>query len=246
MSMTETLSSAHTLDDFRLGNAVEIRALLQQLIDGNALLTLSAPNGTCYTTLMRSIDLQRGIICLSASAHDAPVQSLLSGDEVVAVGYLNSIKVQFDLIGAVLVTAAHGQAITARLPQEMYRFQRREAFRVRPLSNRVPVARFNHPALPDMSISLRVLDISLSGVALFLPNNIPDIEAGVRIGQCQLMLDDDTHITTGLYIHHVTSLNPEAKGVRLGCELHTTDKTDRSLQNYINLTQKRRLALPNP
>lgn len=233
------------MDDYRIGNSVEIMALLQQLLDSNALITLSAPNGSCYTTLLRSADSKRGIICLSASAHDAPLQSLLSGDEVVAVAYLNSIKVQFDLIGAVLVNGPSDQAINARLPQEMYRFQRRSAFRVRPLSSRMPTAQFPHPAMPDMTLSLRVLDISLSGVALFLPENVPPIDAGVRIGQCQLTLDDDTQITTGLLIQHVTSIHPETKGLRLGCELITLDWGDRSLQSYINLTQKRRLALPS-
>lgn len=245
MSTSGSRSVASALDDYRIGNSVEIMALLQQLLDSNALITLSAPNGSCYTTLLRSADTKRGVICLSASAHDAPLQSLLSSDEVVAVAYLNSIKVQFDLVGAMLVSAPNDQAINARLPQEMYRFQRRAAFRVRPLSARVPTAQFPHPAMPDMTLSLRVLDISLSGVALFLPDNVPPVEAGVRIGQCLLALDDDTRITTGLVIQHVTSIHPETKGVRLGCELLNQDWADRSLQSYINQTQKRRLALPS-
>lgn len=233
------------MDDYRIGNSVEIMALLQQLLDSNALITLSAPNGSCYTTLLRSVDAKRGVVCMSASAHDAPLQSLLSSDEVVAVAYLNNIKVQFDLMGAVLVNAPNDQAINARLPQEMYRFQRRAAFRVRPLSTRVPTAQFPHPAMPDMTLSLRILDISLSGVALFLPDNVPPVEAGVRIGQCLLTLDDDTQLTTGLLIQHVTSIHPDTKGVRLGCELIQQDWSDRSLQSYINQTQKRRLALPS-
>jgi hypothetical protein len=45
-------------------------------------------------------------------------------------------------------------------------------------------------------------------------------------------------------LHHVSVMNPEAKGARLGCEilnLHGHD--ERALQGYINQTQKRRLAL---
>jgi c-di-GMP-binding flagellar brake protein YcgR len=232
------------LDDYRISNPVEILALLQQLLDSNALITLSAPNGSCYTTLLRSVDARRGLICLSASAHDAPLQSLLSGDEVLVVAYLNSIKVQFDLVGAVLVSGAHDQAINAQMPTELFRFQRRSAFRVRPLNSRVPVAQFPHPSMPDMTLSLRVLDISLSGLALFLPANVPPIAAGVRIGQCLLKLDDDTQVHMGLLIQHVTDINPDAQGARLGCELLSLDRADRSLQDYINQTQKRRLALP--
>lgn len=240
-SRSQTLA----LDDFRIGNPVEIMALLQQLLDSNALITLSAPNGCCYTTLLRSIDAKRGLLCLSASADHTPLQSLLNGDEVLVVAYLDRIKVQFDLVGAVLVQAGHDRAINARLPQELFRFQRRSAFRVRPLNNHLPVAQFPHPCMPDMGLSLRVLDISLSGVALFLPDDVPPIPMGVRIGQCQLQLDDDTQITTGLLIQHVTDIHPGAQGVRLGCELLVSDRSDRSLQAYINQTQKRRLALPS-
>jgi c-di-GMP-binding flagellar brake protein YcgR len=142
------------------------------------------------------------------------------------------------------VHGGHHHALNAKYPKVLFRFQRRSAFRVQPFSSKSPVAKFRHPAMPDMQLALRVLDISLSGVALFLPDNVPMISAGVKIGQCELDLDDDTNLIVGLVIHHVTSIHPESRGARLGCELVGLDWSDRSLQHYINQTQKRRLALP--
>jgi len=78
---------------------------------------------------------------------------------------------------------------------------------------------------------------------LFLPDNVPMIAAGVKIGQCRLDLDDDTCMDVTLIIHHVTAIHPESKGARLGCELIGMDWSDRTLQYYINQTQKRRLAM---
>ncbi len=106
------------------------------------------------------------------------------------------------------------------------------------------MAHMRHPALPDMKLDLRVLDISLGGVALFLPHNVPMVSPGVKIGQCFLDLDSDTRLEIGLIIHHVSVINPESQGARLGCELiNVNGATERALQQYVNQTEKRRLAL---
>ena len=46
------------------------------------------------------------------------------------------------------------------------------------------------------------------------------------------------------FVQHVTSLNPDAHGVRLGCEMvNASGAALRSLQRYIDQTQKRRKFL---
>lgn len=233
------------LDEYRITSAVEVDDLLKRLLNANALMTLSGPGGTSYTTMLWAVDSTRGIVCFSAEPGDPRLQALLETEEVVAVGYLDSIKVQFDLDGVVQVHGNNGTAaLNAQYPRVLYRFQRRSSFRVKPLVSNSPTARMRHPALPDMQIELRVLDISLGGVALFLPHNIPMVSAGVKIGQCFLDLDSETQLEMGLIIHHVSVINPESQGARLGCELINVDRgTERALQQYVDQTQKRRLAL---
>lgn len=241
--MPGSRAAAAELDDYRITSPVEIQALLKQLLDARSMVTLSGPNGESYTTLMWTAEDNRHGLCFSAEDGDARLDALLESGEIVAVAYLDSIKVQFDLEGVVHVKGGHHSALNAQYPKVVYRFQRRAAFRVQPLSTKSPVARFRHPAMPEMQLALRVLDVSLSGVALFLPDNVPMIAAGVKIGQCRLDLDDDTSIDVTLIIHHVTAIHPESKGARLGCELIGMDWSDRTLQYYINQTQKRRLAM---
>ena len=243
--MPGSRAAAAELDEYRITSQVEIQVLLQQMLDHRTLVTLSGPHGDSYTTLMWQADPSRQMLCFSASDDDPRLRALLESDEIVAVAYLDSIKVQFDLDGVVEVRGGHHRALNAKYPKVLFRFQRRSAFRVQPFSTKSPVAKFRHPAMPDMQLALRVLDISLSGVALFRPDNVPMIAAGVKIGQCQLDLDDETHLEVGLVIHHVTAIHPESRGARLGCELAGLDWSDRSLQHYINQTQKRRLALPS-
>ena len=67
-----------------------------------------------------------------------------------------------------------------------------------------------------MQLALRVIDVSIGGVALFLPDDVPAIEPGVKIAQALIELDDDTRLPVGLLVHHVTLLHHESRGVRLG------------------------------
>lgn len=240
--MHHTRAANESLDDYRISSSAEILDLLRQVQDQRALVTLSSPDGASYTTLLCGVDPRVGLISFGADGSDASLQALLESEEIVAVVYLDRIKVQFDIEGLVHVRGQN-EALNARLPQLTYRFQRRSAFRVQPFTAQGPVAEFRHPGMPDMRLSLRVLDVSLSGVALFLPEDVPAIASGVRIGQCHIRLDADTELDVGLVIHHVTAIHPDTRGSRLGCELTSLQGHDRSLQHYIHQTQKRRSAL---
>ena len=51
-------------------------------------------------------------------------------------------------------------------------------------------------------------------------------------------------IDTGLMLHHVTSIQPGQRGVRIGCEWASlSSSAERVLQRYIDQTQKRRRQL---
>ena len=108
----------------------------------------------------------------------------------------------------------------------------------------MPVVRLRHPMIPDMQLALRVLDVSIGGCALFLPNDVPTLDPGVLMNGVVMDLDADTRVHTGLRLQHVTSLNPESGGVRLGCEMVSPGHEGlRALQRYIDQTQKRRRML---
>ena len=156
------------------------------------------------------------------------------------VGYLESVKVQFDVQNLMLVHGNKASVLSCPFPREMFRFQRRNAFRVRPLMRAAPVARIRHPDMTDTEFALRVIDISIGGCALFLPVDVPAMNAGVVLQNVRIELDDDTRLDVNLRLQHVTSLNAEARGVRLGLEfVRPGGDALRTLQRFIDLTQKR-------
>jgi c-di-GMP-binding flagellar brake protein YcgR len=244
MPLQSLAAAGSRLEDFRVTTPAEITTMLKRRVDGNTHIGINAPNGTSITATLWTIDSQRGMLSFSVVADEPNLEAVVECDEAVVVGYLDSVKVQFDVDKLVVVHSGTAVALKTSFPRELFRFQRRNGFRVRPMMRSSPMATLRHPMIPDMQLNLRVLDVSIGGCALFLPNDVPALDAGVQMNGVIIDLDADTRIKTGLRLQHVTSLNPESGGVRLGCEMVTPGSDGlRALQRYIDQTQKRRRLL---
>jgi len=229
---------------FRVDHPREQLALLRQLRDGNVPVNLSAPGGGAITTSLWALDANQQRLNFSADEGNPQLQRLVEADEAVAVAYLDSVKLQFDLQGLLLVRSASACALQAEMPHDIYRFQRRGAYRVRPGERHAPQARLRHPSIPDMTLTLRVLDVSIGGCALQLPEDVPPLQPGSRLADVQIELDADTRFTTLLLLHHVSAIQPGETGARLGCEWSAlTGHAERALQRWIDQAQKRRRLL---
>ncbi len=228
------------LDEFRISAPREIAAMLRQLYDGNVTLSLNAADGSVVRGTVWTMDSERGSLGLGIDAGDPALHALLECQEVVIVGYLDSVKLQFDIHNLVLVRGPNASVLSGSFPREMFRFQRRSAYRVRPAMRSMPTARLRHTDIAEMQLTLRVLDVSLGGCALFLPQDVPPMQPGGVMNQVQIELDADTRFLVNLRLQHITSLNADSQGVRLGCEFVRADAAAlRSLQHFIDLTQKR-------
>jgi c-di-GMP-binding flagellar brake protein YcgR len=166
---------------------------------------------------------------------------VLECGQVIAVGVIDSVKIQFDVHGLVLVQSANSSALRCAMPREIFRFQRRDSFRVRPPLRSAPAARLSHPGLPGL---LRILDVSMGGCALFLPGDSSPVGAGTILRDVQLDLEVNVRLQTDLRIQHVSAVGVESAGMKLGCQfMNAGSGALRNLQNYIQQAQKRaRLA----
>lgn len=231
-------------ESFRVSDPVEVKTLLKSLMDRGVTINLSGSDGSAYSTTLWMLDAAQGKIAFTADLMAPAVHRLVEADEATAVGYLDQIKLQFDVSDRMLVHGRQHCVLQAALPRELFRFQRRNAFRVRTLERSSPTARFRHPAIPEMTLELRVLDVSVGGCALLMPSDLPMFEPGVQINDCTIELDAGTMLRGSLVVHHVTSIQPDARGIRLGCEVLNLDPdAKRALQRYIDQTQKRRRML---
>jgi c-di-GMP-binding flagellar brake protein YcgR len=228
------------LDEFRVAAPREVAAMLRTLYDGNIELNLNSPDGSVITATLWAVDAQRDTLGFSVEPDHPALGSLLEYQEVVIVGYIDSVKVQFDVQDLVLVRSPRGCVLNCSYPRELYRFQRRSTFRVRPLHRAMPVARVRHSDIADMQLALRVIDVSIGGCALFLPDDVPPMRPSVVLNRVLIELDADTRFSVNLRLQHVTAMNSQPLGMRLGCEFVAADSTAlRALQRYIDQTQKR-------
>lgn len=233
--------SGNTLDEFLVDHPNEQVALLRQLAETGVLIHLSARDGTSYTTMVWAVDASRRRVSLSADAAQPQVHALVDAGEVTAVAYLDSIKLQFDLHNLMLVHGANASALQAAFPSALYRFQRRDSFRVRIPAGGAPTASLRDPAPPHRVLALRVLDISIGGCALALPKDVPPLAAGSTIAGVRIEIDANTRFEASLTVQHVSAgMGSTQSTARMGCAFGRLDgAAQRSLQLYIDQTQKR-------
>jgi c-di-GMP-binding flagellar brake protein YcgR len=232
------------LENFRVTSNFEIRAILKQICDAGVILTITSENGANYVTRMWAFDTQRDVVSFAADDHDSRLASLTESEDLTVVGYLDSIKIQFELSGLLLVHNGKQSALHSSFPRELYRFQRRSGFRVRPLLNSTPTAHFVHPDVPDLELDLRVLDVSVGGCAVFLSDGIPDLRPGANIPNARIQLDADTRVLVNLRLQYVSVLNPDSHGIRLGFEMvNLPADAERALVRFVDQTQRRRRFL---
>src|SRR5712671_206924 len=91
------------LDEFRIGAPREIAAMLRQLMDGNVTVYLNTIDGTVLHATVWTMDTERGTLGFSIDADDTALPALQQAQEVVVVGYLDNVKLQFDMQDLVLV-----------------------------------------------------------------------------------------------------------------------------------------------
>ena len=229
---------------FRVTDRTEQLRLLQQLRDGSVPVTLSAPHGATLNGQLWTVDATQQLLSFSTDADAMHMQHLAQHDEAVAVAYLDNVKLQFDLEGLVLVHGKSSCALRAKLPAVLYRFQRRGSFRVRIFERRAPKALLRHPSMPDMLLGLRIVDISVGGCALLLPDDAPGLQPGTHLAGVRIELDTDIAFEVTLRLQHVSAMHGGGQGRRLGCEFLRLDgQAQRTLQRYIDQSQQRRRLL---
>src|SRR5574337_1625314 len=112
---------------------------------------------------------------------------------------------------------ADSTAFDARPAPPPRRLQRRAVYRVRGAGPRTLRVEFRHPALPEMQLALRVLDLGVDGCALLLPPDVPAIAPGITINGARIRIGDELPLGISLQVQHLTSIQPGAPGARLGC-----------------------------
>ena len=244
MSLPDTAAPTD-LDDlqrenYRISAPVEIAAYLRELMSEQVRIYLRNPEGVDLHTTVCVLDARTGLMGFDLPVSSSQAESLLESDEITATAYLASIRLEFELEQPVIVRDGGGSVLRAALPRRLYRFQRRQTFRVQPMGVNYPLLQLRHPQQGEL-LRLRVLDVSMGGLGLLLPGDQAELPPNLDLVGCVLELDRDTRLDVGLRLLHVTQHAEIQSGRHLGCAFQAlTPETARALQLYIDQTQKRR------
>lgn len=232
-------------EELRVTSDTEIAAYLQELQRDAAGVLLTDPLGRSLSSRICALNPEADLLGLEIGTDPEGVsQALVAGGEITAVAYLGAIKLQFELEAAVLVSGEQGTVLRSALPVRLYRFQRRQSFRVQPSSALFP--RVLLPGQGDIpGRALRVLDLSIGGLALALPPDFDPLPTGHIATGLTLELDRISALRVDLLPHHASPVSGDEHGTRqLGCAFVELEASvARALQVYVDQTQKRRRLL---
>jgi c-di-GMP-binding flagellar brake protein YcgR len=230
------------LDDFRIAAPRRIEEMLNRLLIEREPVALHA-HGAVLTARLVAVDKDDDKLRLDVARADQDIPGLLKGVELIAVALLDNIKMQFDLKESTWVRNGQHDLIDCKLPRELFRFQRRDAFRVRLLWCDTPKATVTLPGSKYADLQLRVVDVSLGGCALLLPQALPLVQEASLLLGVAIALDVDTAFCVDLRVRNVTPIAGGNAGDRLGCEfVNPQGDVQRLLQRYLFDTERRRCA----
>jgi c-di-GMP-binding flagellar brake protein YcgR len=219
----------------------EVHELLQRIADAAVPVRLSSPAGDSLLTRLQSVDAEGAQLSFAVDGEPGPAQRLALADGAVARAWFGTAPLQFDVGTLLVVRGASGCTLRSRLPAQVLRAQRRQAFRVRATGRPGPSATLRHPSMPEMRVALRIVDVSAGGCALLVPDNLPALQPGTRLNGVCIELDGGTRFDAALQLQHVSMLHGAPC---LGCAFVGLEgAAQRALQRWIDRTQQRQRRL---
>jgi flagellar brake protein len=227
------------LERFAVYSQSEIVSLLRELAERQVLVTLYYDQSAGFA-VSNVLDVNAGFeeLLFDCASDPAAQQAIYASKRLVMVAFLDNVKLQC-VVGAAEPIKHHGRsAFRVRLPQQMLRMQRRNHSRHQPVAGRPANCLVPSPRGEGQYESLRVLDLSVGGLAVLAHPTKFDLPAEGIIEQCYLDLPEVGQITVNLRLRYVDPIS-ESDGAtaarRCGCEfVNLSGPAARLLQRYMN------------
>ncbi|HEX7156880.1 MAG TPA: flagellar brake protein [Burkholderiaceae bacterium] len=224
------------LERYMLYARAEVVALLRGLCAERTLLTVYAGrDGEFAVTMALQVDAESDRLILDMPSEPAAQRRLLAARDLVLVAFIDSVKLQFSAPAAQAIEFEGRPAWSIGLPTQMLRLQRREFFRVRTPMSRPATCLVPQESGASKYESLRVLDVSVGGLAILTYPNHFDLPLDTVIESCFLDLPGIGAVTVGIRVVHVDRMTRDETGRRCGCEfVDMAPQARMMLQRYVN------------
>ncbi|PKO55168.1 MAG: flagellar brake protein [Betaproteobacteria bacterium HGW-Betaproteobacteria-21] len=237
------------LEQYLLHGRRQVRQLLQELIDGHALISAHpSPGKNSFLTALITLSDNDDWLFFDVSQDPVINRHCLQADQLICATEFEKIRIQFSLSRITEAQLEGRAAFAAPVPDTLLRLQRREYYRLHvPLAHglvcRLP-AEGEAPLRPR--IEARVLDISAGGLALHLPSSDTGLSIGCTLQDCRLTLPLGEPLSVELEVRNISRQNGRngSETLRIGCRFVDLPPTaDTQIQRYIFRTERERCAL---
>ena len=236
--------------DFRVEGTMAVRSLVRELLGSRSLVVLYAADDPDVFLVTRLLALEADTVEFDFTGGNDHRDALLAAPWLTVVGAPGPVKIQFRVTAAEVVRPAGvdgpqaGERLSALLPSEGWRVQRRNAFRVRPMPE--DEARVTMRIGDGNESSGSLTDLSAGGLSFEWPEGRPIPELGTTLHHCRIETHGRAPIPCDLRIVRIdspTEAEPPAAPVRISAEFHgMPDEVCRSVQLYVMDIEKRARA----
>lgn len=195
-------------------------------------------------TAIIAVRPQRGDVVVDCGADAAANQRALQAGKINFVAAHDRIKIQFVAESLRQVHFDGRDAFSMPIPGALLRLQRREYFRITtPLTRPLKCVIGPQAAPLRTAAEVTIVDISCGGVAIIDAAGPADLDTGVRLRGCRILLPDLGEVATDIMVKSTfeVTLRNGAKHKRAGCEFVDMRERDRAMiQRYINRLERER------
>ena len=223
------------LSEFRIGTPRAIQRLLADLAANRAPVSLySAANPEVFV-ISRLESLDDEWLQLEIRTDSTRKRELLAPGRCTVVAFVNDIKVQFEVAFAAAEATPELVSLRTQHPAEVFRIQRRSAYRVRP-----PIGQTGQVTIrgePGTETSFELMDLSATGLSFQRRQEQQSFEIGARHEHARIELRPRVPVPCTLEIKTIQKLEPVSgvpQGWRIGCALiDMPPEVERLVQTYV-------------
>ncbi len=242
---TPPISSDDDYSKYSVNWKKEVVFILRAIMEKGELLTAHFDHGkNLILTSIVGVDPEQEEVILDFGANAEMNQKILASDRILFVTIHDRVKVQFTASRIEKIRFEGRDSFRIELPESLIKLQRREYYRVT-----TPIAHPLKCVIPiegSQKIGISIVDISIGGIGVVLPQIETALEPGMTFPGCQLVLPDIGNIVATMEIRNVfeVTLRNGNKNKRAGCQFVDLPTNMQSMiQRYIIKVERERRAM---
>lgn len=223
------------LERFWVYSKFEIEALIARLCDERVPMTAYwGRDGECAVTQIMRVDAVCDEVHFDLPNQPQLQERLLCAADVVCVAFIDNVKIQFAIGAPRRSSDGRYPTFLSGFPERLLRLQRREYYRVRTPESLSACCLVPYPGDRDQYESLRVLDLSVGGLAMLAYPRHFDPSVTSIVDRCYLDLPGVGTVTVRLRVAHVET-SADGQPRRCGCEfVDLSPQARMMLQRYVH------------